>query len=536
MVRPFMLLLLIHDTNNMLFVYPNVQSQHMSPTPQAVFQAAPATHIMDEDDDVERASLIPELQRVLSSVNEVLSSALPNERRREPEDTSPFSPSSDTAHLPWRLPNHGIETNISSPEDDSSDTATFGRRSDPRSQLNIAQLRQLAPLIDRLGRTLTDAAPHIAALADSLPSSVVEDANASQSLLEEDHIRSLAATASHLYFGTGDEPATSSSNEEQRNTASPVVTEEGVTTNDPDLTDYINGMVNTTRGGNRNDRESNNRDPLATDLLASYLSSAAGIGSLGGQPITTGLGGGVGGAGPGIDIHIHAVVTGSNGMPSFGGAGGGATATTTTTNGMGALTSILTNNNFTTPSLNASGGAFGGINQQTNQDDTDLFSDLYSESPSGVNLHGQENEAVATTTEIEESCNDLTQMFDECRSIEGESEESDLEPPLDDEAVITGQLSNESAEKRTTVSSDSHDGVGNNISTADASSGNNGTLTLSEIESTSQESIASPYTASTSQLENQRSSSLPNRLFRRTLGRFSSVSSRRQGGRGGEAT
>ena len=86
------------------------------------------------------------------------------------------------------------------------------------------------------------------------------------------------------------------------------------------------------------------------------------------------------------------------------------------------------------------------------------------------------------------------------------------------------------------MSSDSHDGVGNNISTADASSGNNGTLTLSEIESTSQESIASPYTASTSQLENQRSSSLPNRLFRRTLGRFSSVSSRRQGGRGGGAT
>eukprot|EP00956_Cyclotella_meneghiniana_P044194 scaffold306028_cov66-Cyclotella_meneghiniana.AAC.1 len=50
-----------------------------SPTPSNVFQAAPSTHIMDEDDELERVAVLSELHRVVSSVNEVLASVIPFE-------------------------------------------------------------------------------------------------------------------------------------------------------------------------------------------------------------------------------------------------------------------------------------------------------------------------------------------------------------------------------------------------------------------------------------------------------------------------
>lgn len=345
-----------------------VQNQHASPTPQAVFQAAPATHIMDEDDEVERASLLPELQRVLTSVNHVLSSAIPaDSRHTRPEAVSGLSgvngmnglssigrinstssgvigtsgmsslnsmsnmtgahsssPSSDTSHLPWRYPNHGIGTNISC-------------RTDPRSRLDGARLRQLAPLIDRLGRTLTDAAPHIASLADSLPSVASSLGSVSAvdvvDSVEADPIQNLTARASHLYFGMDDttpnngdgspipseRPTLATTPVTFAAVASSALAEaEDETANDPDLTDYINGMVNITRGETRSGRDTT-RDPIGTSLLASYLSSS-GVGGINsdnddidnplGRVVRVGSGNGNGfsGGGPGIDIHIHAML------------------------------------------------------------------------------------------------------------------------------------------------------------------------------------------------------------------------------------
>eukprot|EP00804_Cyclotella_cryptica_P030428 CCRYP_008515-RA/>CCRYP_008515-RA protein AED:0.01 eAED:0.01 QI:1881/1/1/1/1/1/2/276/763 len=529
-------------------------SQLASPTPQNVFQAAPATHIMDEDDEVERASLLPELYRVLSSVNEVLSFSIPSEARHAPDD-SLFAPSTDTAHLPWRLPNHGIETNYFPPSHDSSDAASSGRGSNPLSRLDSAQLRRLAPLIDRLGRTLTDAAPHIAALADSLPQTVVETASTPLNpfnLLEEvpgqspaARVRAMSEWAMNIRSGGNSLNSNRGDSVDERS-------------DDPDLSDFINGMVNTTRGVNRNDRDSN-RDPLVSGLLSSYLSSQTGLGLGAGPEASTDadnalgrllrMGGGntvgVGAAGgPGIDIHIHAVVTGPgmNNIGTIGGLGMGTTATP--------LLSILRNGNSSTnssPSNRAGGSASQNADDQAgDEDDMDLFSELYSESPTPLNMHAPD----ATTPEDEAGCHEGSQVFEECRSIEEDScasngievSSSDVNAhslTVDDEASHSSSNDldvNEVKLSTETPSIASDDESNDTLGTPNAitSSPSNNSIahnsnasihTISEIDSAS-----SPLSPTPSHRENATSPSFTNRLYRRTFGRLSGSSSRHPNG------
>ena len=630
-----------------------------------MFPAAPSTVIRDEDDDlVERSEMILELGRVLGGVERLLSGVtaarssghyfngnnvggandtnnVTGGREGGIHGVEGVMSGGETSQLPWRqLPppiSHGNATNLApllfstgydnEANGEDYDNATTISSSvhndtlpDPRSYLDSARLRQLAPLIDRLGRTLTDAAPHIAALADALPtqpllpssphpfgvesSAVSARTGGGVSTRDQDPIQSLAARASHLYFGIGnddddddeeenDTSATTASSSALASSVSPSamtaisnnngITEQILSTEttpiiDPDLTDYINGMVNTTRGVNGRDSGSSSGgvggllrnggsggDSLGTSLLANYLSSmggglsggTAGGGNTGDNTRVIRMGGGTtaiggstgpnGGGGPGIDIHIHAIVTGP-GMP--GGTGGG----------IGGLGGIMdtglgmdinaNNRNSGSPFANSTTFATATPSTPNNEEDN-LFSELYSESPQPVNLHG-EDDARIEGIRADAGANDLNLLFAECRSIDEESTDDDEDlhpteaevalsmvdniPCIEADSIVATQL--------TTINTDT-------IGASNTPSSGSSILALSEIESEESADTQHPPSQSSSSDTNNndnsyadavalnsplqgsatRSPSFGNRLFRRTFGRIPS----RRGGNGRSA-
>lgn len=501
-------------------------STRASPTPQSVFQAAPPTFIRDESDEVERAMLLPELQRVISSVNDVLSCVIPlEEGEGRGMISSPLlqndSPSTvDSSHLPWRLPNHGSEYFQSAAADNddggnsvygysndsvSASTSSLRPGLDPRDQLNAAQLRQLAPLIDRLGRTLTDSAPHIASLADALPSpSPLPQARSMPRRQQQVGYgsESFASQASRLYFGINSDNDGRSESTSSNPTADDQVMEVD-TAVDPDLTDFVNGMVNTTRGVSSRDT---NREPISSSLLASYLSSiGAGINNDAPRIVRVGGGDGAFGAGnggvsgPGIDIHIHAIVTGP-GMTPTGldglGIGGGASVNRNVN-----VSAPITD----TPEQQQSSG--GGIDG----DEIDhLFSDLYSESPPPVNLHHNQRHYDNGNNE------NLSQIFEECRSIEDESDssiDSAATQPFDGKIVASadedvGPTLEEGATLANSELVNESDYTSNDTTTIETASSPDANLAPSAAD-------------------RQRSStSFGRRMYRRTFGRLSGSSRR----------
>jgi len=521
-----------------------------SPTPQATFNATPSTIIRSEEDDVnERSGMIVELGRVLGSVNELFHAATSSTSvaaaaaRMPPSigeglmnshatsssssrnDLGESTSSSSASHLPWqtlsnrntveweRVPPSTSQRsyrdaianllgNDDEDEGNGEENPSTSRLLDPRDQFDAAQLRQLAPLIDRLGRTLTDAAPHVAALADSLSATSIVRASAAldaateaatstineainssgvavqEDEVVEDHIQRLTAQASHLYFGIGDNeedadnaPMPASVDDMMATSLLPdstsaafsalsasidrvvqegeqvvamaeqvleenghVIEESTVPIIDPNLTDYINGMVNTTRGsvpGERGRGIRDNGDPVGSSLFASYLSSMGGFGAdavnnANGANGNDGtrvirMGGGNAGRGPGIDIHIHAVVTGAGGqglgeLTGLGGLSTGGGGVTTTTN---------TNNN--TPFAN--NPPFGSTT--THDSENDLFSELYSESPNPVDPHGDEAATNIAGIHNYNHGNDLGELFEECRSIEEEDSDDEEVEAMD---------------------------------------------------------------------------------------------------------
>jgi len=588
-----------------------------SPTPQATFNASPSTIIRSEEDDVdERSGMIVELGRVLGSVNELyhaatsstsvaasrmpqsigeglMNSNAPSSSSRN--DLGETTPSSTALHLPWqtlsnrntvewqRVPpstsqrsyRDAIANLLGDEEEDDNGEETPSASTllqDPRDQFDAAQLRQLAPLIDRLGRTLTDAAPHVAALADSLSatsivrasaaldaateaatSTINEAINSSGVAVQEedaveDHIQMLTAQASHLYFGIGDNeedadnaPMPASVDDMMATSLLPdstsaafsalsasidrvvqegeqavamaeqvleenghVIEENTVPIIDPNLTDYINGMVNTTRGsvpGERGRGIRDNGDPVGSSLLASYLSSMGGIGADavdnangatngndGTRVIRMG-GGRTGGVGPGIDIHIHAVVTGAGeGLAGLGGlsTGGGGVAATT-------------NTNATPPFVN--NPPFGST---TNHDsDHDLFSELYSESPIPVDPHGDEATDITGIHNYNHG-NDLGELFEECRSIEEEDSDDDEEEAIDSDGSSILALSEIDSQEATSPPRVSM---------------SQGSPQRSIASSTIVADDRTPVSSPSSRIA-LRSLSLRSRLFRNTLGRL----------------
>lgn len=359
-----------------------------------------------DDEREERAALLPELQRVFSVVNSRI------EQITE-KDFSFESATDSNNGVPWMsgrirddLPDlHGIVDDIDrSFLEDEHDCATPFERdlraptSAEASKSDAAlkkQIQALIPLLDRLGRTLIDSTPHLAAYAASLPDEQLPEpqrtapGESNVVIVNEDvderaaqSIRSIGSIFSLMPLGlqTVSERAPSPSE--------PDAIDEGLALLDPDYADFVNATVNTTRGGVRR-RGSDRSSSDEAGLLGAYLAAAslssltndedgegssigglAGLGRLIRQRETGGIGGG------GIDIHIHAIVTGP--------ANGGAT-------GMAFLGEPLVAS--PRPTLFSSHSRRSGITEPRilpvvpiDDDELGIFSDLYSENPAPIDL------------------------------------------------------------------------------------------------------------------------------------------------------
>ena len=394
-----------------------------SPSPQSSFSAAPSTHIKDENEIKDRSALLPELQRVMSSVNNMMLHAM-GEKDHSIEKTV-RAPNEDC--LPWTCERQEEANSILF---DSMDE--LGNPEVEQHPYNRHDLEQLAPLLDRLGRALMDAAPHIASYASTLPRE------------EESEPRRRAPDECNVIIAGEVEMEELTDNEDTASSRSTSLgigmfsLLDGETTNvvlpetstllmnpsldddveredrmmlasDPDNSDFASGMVNTFRGEIRS-RNVSRMSPMASNtnddgvsLLGAYL-AAASLGSLvndDGDNRPSGLDGtggiqGLGrllrqretGTGSGIDIHIHAFVTGTGdgvgtgftmlGDPRIGGLFGGAPTPTRAT-GFAGLSGLHHRHHNAFEQFRAPMSA-------VNEEDMGIFSELYSENPSPLDL------------------------------------------------------------------------------------------------------------------------------------------------------
>lgn len=342
---------------------------YASPTPQSVFQAAPATHVQDEDENIDRAALLPELSRVVSSINDLLKRSLASAgtsyggaSTAAEADDCPTSRSS-SEHLPWLANNtdEGPEPQRVVDGDDDQPTDQTQRQSQ-FPPLNRHKLETLAPLLDRLGRTLTDAAPHVATLAASLPRLDSETAqgegendgnlNGAHSNDNTEFQIEGGSSASRLFSLLHSESSSRTNNGNMggdgvSTAMTPLLSsfpahgnsddEREGSVNDPDYVDFVNGMVNVTgrgeaggrwvargtegtggvrpRGGGGDDGGMNGGSSLASYLAAAGL---AGLGSGGGN---TTEGEGSGTSIPGLGRLLR--LGGGRNVPAGGGGGTG---------------------------------------------------------------------------------------------------------------------------------------------------------------------------------------------------------------------
>ena len=357
-------------------------SAHASPTVATAMAEPPSTRFTtttttsgnsssddddDDDDDDEtndRRALLPELHRAWNRVNDRLERAVAHNHHHHPSGGAAPVAVEPRDDLPWR------GTAAPSTTNEITTTTTSSSSIAARRQ----ELEELAPLLDRLGRILTDAAPHVAALAASMAeptppeaAAAAEDSDESESggggnstssshphtlggllslLSRGDHRRrgrhnsheqqSVASSNAAVPAGDVSASLASSTNEhasvtvhtEEDEEATEVGGEAAVPTRpvDPDLSDYATGFVNTTRGelrsgprGSRSGGGSSGSDDLA-GLLGAWLAAASlgGITSIGG-----GGGGGGGGTGEGGDDNDAAAAEGLGRLLRDRGNGGG---------------------------------------------------------------------------------------------------------------------------------------------------------------------------------------------------------------------
>lgn len=374
-----------------------------SPTPNSLYSAAPSTYIY-EDDENDRAALLPEIQRGINLVQQLLTEALPSPITQRNNNVSRSETPALNTDLPWNpLPNYMNTANSTGRDDmnrtdnsnigprqidiDADDSKTSESASSSihalTSRLNRDQIGNLAPLLDRLGRILTDAAPHIASYASTLPAP--DDGNSIE-LESISHTSEIDPNVSTL-VENGDEPIT------------PAATS----------VDYNQYLVNTSRDENprRRTRQSSSNNENNASFLGTYLAARnmteedrdpniptwARILRMGSG--TDNNGGGNGGNGGGIDIHIHAIVT----------PVAGATAGVDVGLGLGdagafpfvGLQSISQDDNVEGQNI-GSDGRTDEVNVPTSEpwsipeeeDEMALFSDLYTESPTPFEHGGDE--------------------------------------------------------------------------------------------------------------------------------------------------
>mmetsp|Transcript_15339 Transcript_15339/g.17020 ORF Transcript_15339/g.17020 Transcript_15339/m.17020 type:complete len:863 (+) Transcript_15339:327-2915(+) len=404
--------------------HPNT-STAACPTPQSHFDASPPTYIKSQEESEDRVALLPELNRMVSVVSGLMNNVVGNERGLPPV----FLPSPDeNKHIPWIktvsdssaddiiLPdgkeNHDLTlgkescssgNGISSRPDEKTDheenivnetNMPISSNTKHLNKMNFKQqLQTLAPLLDRLGRTLIDAAPHVASYAASLPNDDEFTGNNENSTIPRG-IETESIGSHHdrpSLFSLFPIPA------RRQESTSQLVQPDDTQGNSsgeeevlqPDYVDFVNGFVNTTRGEVRN-RSNRSSQEEGTGLLSAYL-AAASLSSLAGEEDSNeNSDNGMQGLGRllrqrdnnngngGIDIHIHAIVTG----PGVGNGGMGL-AVLGEPQVANARPTLLSAN-----SRRASNTETRPLPSIVPVDEEELgiFSDLYSENPLPVDL------------------------------------------------------------------------------------------------------------------------------------------------------
>lgn len=483
------------------------QRHYASPNIDSVMPDAPYTYITNSEQN-DRSALLPELHRAIQTLQDRVATVSSSAMTTAHLNAIRTSSTSRMNHLPWNadettslnttattptsVANHGEETH-------QEEQRTQSRRSQVAMsrQKQRQELEALAPLLDRLGRVLIDAAPQVLALADTVGQEDDDDEDVDENHLEnslgdtEPHetppatntLGGLLSLLNRDRRGGGRGSVASGSNvalpsvvsdveistvASSSTTTTDVVvhpTEPSSTTNlgannildpdddaddndeeevcdgnggtteyiDPDYRDFAAGLINTSRGdvrstnGGGSSRRASSSDDGTTSLLGAYLAamSLGGIASISAGDRDDGDGGtGVaegwgrifrdrGSGSGGIDIHIHAVVTapgldGAIGFAALAGGGGGVavpvatpiTGQATTTNGTnGALGNLVEGSTVhrragsrrfrsmsaTTPDTTIDEHLLVGETTIVEEEDSDLFADLYSETPDPIN-------------------------------------------------------------------------------------------------------------------------------------------------------
>lgn len=364
--------------------------------------------------------MLPELQRVFSLVNDQIEQVVETENPRGSSghgNNVPWISGGVSDDMPQLISDHVADIDRPFTNEETAASQCDGEAKHPEHAYNTNDtandpdpalkkgLLALIPLLDRLGRTLIDAAPHLAAYAASLPDELPREpertapgeSNVVFAKDEEEEpvvpvpeIRSMSSLFSLLPLGGR------SSVENVRSLPEAQAIDDDEEILEPDYMDFLNSTVNTTRGEVRNRGGRSGSDEgglLGAYLAAASLSSLtndeegaegsagglAGLGRLIRQRETNGGIGG-GGGGGGIDIHIHAIVTG----PAVGGTGG-----------MGMGMALLGEPQIATarPTLFSSNSRRAGITEPRippsvpiDEEELGIFSDLYSENPTPVDL------------------------------------------------------------------------------------------------------------------------------------------------------
>merc|ERR1712238_486038 len=542
------------------------RSRHACPSPQSVFHAAPSTSIEDDDDSIDRKAILSELYYSVTSISSLFSQSINLESVQD-------SRSDDNAVLPWKkamkLPDkNSVEFEGNGGEEvkkeDESDTDPSSNElpSTELENLSKRRLEALAPLLDRLGRVLTDAAPHVAALAEHLPSKLRENENSEKvksnieevnnddeevdrkNDIEEDNEENSEGNRSlrPSWVNNNDEsaltPLLSNDAENSIDCEESIESDEG----NPDHIDFVNGFINVSSHDPRRIRGSSAEGPLNvgdnnTSLGSSLLSYLA-SGNAGNNDgtiedgseqegprvlrLTRGSGGGGGGGGGngigsgtnnggGIDIHIHAIVTG----PGGGGAGlGGISDLAGILNGT--ATPISMPSPAPTPIQSVSLLPSGEAEQRSpvtpeDEDDLGLFSDLYSVTPRSIDSTRSDFARFDENDNINDSRNIDREVSSPIISSDENDDDGNNSPIIED--IDHEEISSPAIESpncnETSSTLQAVEGTTLNATTSDSSN-----LVSSVI-------TASPTTTSNSgnrsQSLNRHSTIL--RIFRRALGR-----------------
>jgi Ubiquitin family len=335
-----------------------------APTTRVTAAASTADDTTESAD--ERRAVLHELGRVAAQVQELCTLVT---------TTTPLD-SSSSRDLPWSRP---VEPAV----------ATY------------QQWQAVAPLLDRLGRAMVDAAPHALALAQTMQEQAkvqppaaapVEDAVESARNGTLGGFLSLLSRASpETSVSSSNMVATTTTGSTDSILAEPS-DERSVDEIDPDFTDFGSGVVNTSRGVARSAPRRSERASTTDELsnaLGAYLALASLSGALSrvsndndddddtdnSPAVNLARLMRSGGTNGGIDIHIHAIVA--------------APGTTTTNNNAWAnilLAAPRTTSSSSSSSATTTDTSPAAPTASDLWDENGLFDELYSETPAPLNL------------------------------------------------------------------------------------------------------------------------------------------------------